>query len=433
MLEDKLDNIKGIDCSIDVAVAWAVNAINSSNNVQGFSPSLLVFGYNPVLPSVRHGKPPALSRDQYSDIITEHLKTMKKARVAKIKAETSERARRALNHKWFYSDDRYLINDRVYYRRVADKSWQGPGTIIGHNGQSVLVKDESTWFRLHPCKLQKANGIETELEQNKNSDREQELKLEAQIEAEHQDEEIVDEPIQVSLHKKCEREIPAEKLASKVYNTCFSNNQINNEAKKKEAGDWQEIKVHEKDTDKGKGLISQKSVSRPNTDKKSMLSKSILRIMLLLITTSFLFTCMNISQNMENKKETCVYHGEMNYLGERNCNGESVTIENKTTKQIVIAVERLYDCIIVKGALDSILLKGNEKHPKNITDELACIKKCKREVIVNLVLRTKDTSIQIKEKGAAVDILIKEKGAAVDILIICYTANISMVIGCWPL
>ena len=38
-------------CKLQVALAWAVNAKNSLQNVYGFSPSQLVFGYNPNLPS----------------------------------------------------------------------------------------------------------------------------------------------------------------------------------------------------------------------------------------------------------------------------------------------------------------------------------------------------------------------------------------------
>ena len=84
-------------------------------------------------------------------------------------------------------------------------------------------------------------------------------------------------------------------------------------------------------------------------------------------------------------------------------------------------------------SFESILVAGFKKHIKNrVTRELASLKKGIRVAIINLVFRTNNTSVQVKEKGEAVDISIKEKGAAVDITIICYTANISMAIGCWP-
>ena len=41
-----------VDCGIEVALCWALNAKNSLQNIFGFSPYQLVFGRNPNLPSV---------------------------------------------------------------------------------------------------------------------------------------------------------------------------------------------------------------------------------------------------------------------------------------------------------------------------------------------------------------------------------------------
>ena len=46
-------------CSLEIALAWAVNAKNSLHNVYGYSPNQLVFGRNPNLPSVINDKSPA--------------------------------------------------------------------------------------------------------------------------------------------------------------------------------------------------------------------------------------------------------------------------------------------------------------------------------------------------------------------------------------
>ena len=436
LLEDMIDRMREVDCSLTVAVAWAVNALNSSNNDQGFSPSQLVFGYNPILPSVRNGKPPALSKSKYSDIITEHFQTMKIARVAHIKAKTSERVRQALNDKnWSCSDNKYLTYDMVHYRKEANKSWQGPGTMIDQDGQYVLVRDQSTCFRLHPFKLQTANEIKIELEKNENSDEHK-----GKVDAQHQDEVIVDENIQVSLHEKYEVDRPDEMLVSKVYNTSAIK---------------QKIKLNEKDTvetDKEKDFLSQKWVSRLKIEKNSLVFKNILRIMLVLITTGFLFTCMNVSHSIRINKETNVYHhGEFD-LHQWKRSSENVNTEYKTNKGIgeftpvqetknimrpnfheLLKSDKSVNITTKEYSFESILVAGFKKHIKNrVTRELASLKKGIRVAIINLVFRTNNTSVQVKEKGEAVDISIKEKGAAVDITIICYTANISMAIGCWP-
>ena len=45
------------DCSLEIALAWAVNAKNSLHSVYGYSPNQLVFGRNPNLPSCFNDKP----------------------------------------------------------------------------------------------------------------------------------------------------------------------------------------------------------------------------------------------------------------------------------------------------------------------------------------------------------------------------------------
>ena len=159
-----VDNIKKVmdevSCTIDVAVFWAVNVMNSLNNTKGFSPSHLVFGYNPLLPSVASNKSPALSMRKYSSIIKEHLDTMKKARETFLKSETAQETRRVLNQFsccTSYGDNKYLVRDQVYYQKEKSKYWYGPGCVIGIDGLFVLLRDKSSVFRLHVSKLQPAN------------------------------------------------------------------------------------------------------------------------------------------------------------------------------------------------------------------------------------------------------------------------------------
>ena len=50
--------IADTDCSLEIALAWAVNAKNSLHSFYGYSPDQLVFGHNPNLPSYLNEKPP---------------------------------------------------------------------------------------------------------------------------------------------------------------------------------------------------------------------------------------------------------------------------------------------------------------------------------------------------------------------------------------
>ena len=53
-----------------------------------------------------------------------------------------------------YSDITYSTGDLLYYRREKDFKWSGPGTVIGKEGQQILVKPSSSYIRVHPCRLQ---------------------------------------------------------------------------------------------------------------------------------------------------------------------------------------------------------------------------------------------------------------------------------------
>ena len=157
--------LEEVDCTLTVAVAWANAAKNSLQNIHGFSPAQLVFGFTPMLPTVQTDKPPALSEFSYSQLVEENLQAMRQARAAHIQAESSARIRRALSHNLRSSGDiKYTTGDRVYYKRVDDKKWHSPGTVIGQDGQFVLVKTQISFVRVHPCRLQLV-GPPSDLEQ----------------------------------------------------------------------------------------------------------------------------------------------------------------------------------------------------------------------------------------------------------------------------
>ena len=51
----------------------------------------------------------------------------------------------------------YQSGDIVYYRRASDNTWKGPVSVIGIDGQQVLLKTASSYIRVHPCNLQLQN------------------------------------------------------------------------------------------------------------------------------------------------------------------------------------------------------------------------------------------------------------------------------------
>ena len=157
-------------CSLEMAVMWCITAHNSLSDVHGFSPFQLVFGRNPALPSLQNNKPPALNDETVNDMIRKNLNALHASRQAKIKCESDERLRRALNHNIRTSNDVvFVAGDRVYYKRKDTKKWKGPATVMAKDGQQVLLKHGGLYIKVHPCRLSLCQ--ETDIGADKNSDK----------------------------------------------------------------------------------------------------------------------------------------------------------------------------------------------------------------------------------------------------------------------
>ena len=144
----------GVTKNLDIAVGWSISAKNSLKNVHGFSPNQLVFGFNPNLPNCENSKLPALEGKTTSEVVAENLNTMNSARRAYIRSESSEKVKRALRHQVRTSgDEKFVTGDSVFYKRETSNKWFGPGSVIGQEGQQVLIKHGSTYVRVHPCRI----------------------------------------------------------------------------------------------------------------------------------------------------------------------------------------------------------------------------------------------------------------------------------------
>ena len=143
-------------CNIDVAISWATNAKNSLNNVFGFSSHQLVFGKNPDVPGLSNYKNlPCLDEFTSSKIVADNLNAMTAARKAFVTLENGERLKRLLRERVYEgANAKYYSGDSVYYKRANQKGpWLGPGIVVGHLDNQVLVKHGGSLIRLLPCKV----------------------------------------------------------------------------------------------------------------------------------------------------------------------------------------------------------------------------------------------------------------------------------------
>lgn len=144
-----------IKCRLQVALMWAVHAKNALINIFGFSPYQLVFGKNPNIPGNSNNKLPAMTPYTSSEIVADHLNSLRRAREEYMKAENSDRVRRALSGRVYSgTHQKFCIGDTVYYKRLGSKSWHGPAKVIAQDGCEVLIKTGArTLIKVHPCKL----------------------------------------------------------------------------------------------------------------------------------------------------------------------------------------------------------------------------------------------------------------------------------------
>ena len=148
--------VEDVGCSVEIALAWSVNAKNSLHNVHGFSPYQMVFGQNPNLPLSLNSKPPALEGISSSELVRNHLNALHKARQAFIKSESSDKVRRAMKARVrTHNDHKYYQGDRVYYKRDKEERWRGPATVVIQEGSKVLLKTIGrSLISVHTCRLQ---------------------------------------------------------------------------------------------------------------------------------------------------------------------------------------------------------------------------------------------------------------------------------------
>ena len=156
--------------SLDVALAWAVNAKNTMQNHLGFSPIQLVVGNNPNLPNVITNKLPAQEEGPMSIAVARHLNALHAARKAFTKAESSERIKRALRHNVRVKEIPFFQGESVFYKRDDNNRWRGPGRVIGQDGKVLFIRHGSQLIRVSTCRAIKVDSSQSGRDKERNDE-----------------------------------------------------------------------------------------------------------------------------------------------------------------------------------------------------------------------------------------------------------------------
>ena len=169
--------------SLEVALAWAINAVNSMSSVRGFSPYQLVFGKSIKLPNILEDPPPTWDEPKKSKELIDTLNAIHKARESYTKAERCERIKKALKAKIRVADTIYDKGDIVYFKKEGEDSWRGPAKVVFQDSKVLFLRIGSIYYRVSANRVKKAgeslaNDIieeeNKELEKNKENDKDEE-------------------------------------------------------------------------------------------------------------------------------------------------------------------------------------------------------------------------------------------------------------------
>ena len=131
-----------VDKALDpeTALCWAINAKNTLENHQGFSPAQLVFGRNPTLPTILNGSPATWENRTVSQTLAKNLDALHSAREEFIKCESDRIIKSALKDRIFPKGNDIMIGDYVFFKQNKDKMWHGPNKVIAANGKTLYVE-----------------------------------------------------------------------------------------------------------------------------------------------------------------------------------------------------------------------------------------------------------------------------------------------------
>ena len=132
------------------ALAFSLHASNTLElTKEGITPHTLVFGRNPVHPSLHTFTPG--NRDVDDEVQTQFYKqyqTMMMARQEYVALETDRVLREALHARVYSNAAKVQKGDWIYFKRSIDRQWQGPIKVLArdekrlhclNHGQSVVV------------------------------------------------------------------------------------------------------------------------------------------------------------------------------------------------------------------------------------------------------------------------------------------------------
>ena len=147
------------DTKPEVALAWCINAKNTLQNVNGFSPAQIVYGRKPKLPTLLSAGPPGIEKISISKAPAQHIDTMHRSREAFIESEPDRSLKSALKQRFFKGAGDISVGDCIYYKNSS--KWEGLVKIHSKNGKLLysVRANKLLTINFNHVMLTKADGV----------------------------------------------------------------------------------------------------------------------------------------------------------------------------------------------------------------------------------------------------------------------------------
>ena len=124
----------------DIALGWSVHAVNTLEMIDGISPFMIVFGKNPMHPTLTNFKPGNEDNPpELSKIVADNIKAMIKAREIFCSLEADRVLRQALKQIIYTNSENVRGGDWIYFRQNNSTVWKGPVKVTTREGKRLYI------------------------------------------------------------------------------------------------------------------------------------------------------------------------------------------------------------------------------------------------------------------------------------------------------
>ena len=135
--------------NVNVLIQWAVMVKNSTTTATGWSPMQVVYGKNPVLPSLIDSNPAQLKEEVLSDSLMQNWNALNEARIKYNEALADTQLKRMLKAKVRRNQTIFKIGDNVYWKATNHTQDWRQGKVLAVDDKLLFVRQGSQLYRVH--------------------------------------------------------------------------------------------------------------------------------------------------------------------------------------------------------------------------------------------------------------------------------------------